>query len=251
MSRKIKCVIIDDELNAITVLKKKIERFFPPLEIIASFNDPSQVIEEHNDLVFDLLFLDIEMPNYNGFQLLDELKPHHKFETIFVTAYNNYAVEAFQQNAMGYILKPVDNDDFIKTVIKALMRITESQVNTSTFNLDQNFGKKKVAIPHNGSLQVLGFDQIYYVKADGSYSNFITTEGNFLLSKNLKHIQEDVVGNNFIRINRSHLINPTFIKNICKKDGGFVTLENGEELPVSQKIKSEVIDALSKSIQFV
>jgi two-component system LytT family response regulator len=250
MSRKIKCVIIDDELNAITVLKKKIARFFPPLEIVATFNDPNQVVEEHNDIVFDLLFLDIEMPNYNGFQLLDELKPHHKFETIFVTAYNNYAVEAFQQHAMGYILKPVDNDDFVRTVSLSLIRIASESGGTSKSAIDiYNQPNFKVAIPHKGELVLVDLSDILFAEADGSYTHIHTQNNQYLISKNLKYTESELFDFRFIRVNRSFLVNPYAIKTVSKKSLASIQLVNGVDIPVSSRIKDEVFQELSHFIK--
>ncbi|UTW63547.1 response regulator transcription factor [bacterium SCSIO 12741] len=247
---KIKALIIDDEPNAIQVIVKRLQKYFPQVEVIAT----SQNSEEFQHLTQtykpDLLFTDIEMPDRNGLEMLETLI-NPSFETIVVTAYEKYAVEAFKKQALGYILKPVDRDDFIKTVSRALDRIARSKQLNQVIQSGAAEEPGKFAIPYNGSFRIVDLKNVLYLKAEGSYCKIVTTENEFLISKNLKHLTDTLPENNFLRVSRSFVVNMAFIRSICKKDGGLVTMENGTEITIGRKIRSEVMERITDRVNFI
>tara|TARA_B100000508_G_scaffold138095_1_gene133614 strand:- start:22824 stop:23408 length:585 start_codon:yes stop_codon:yes gene_type:complete len=188
------------------------------------------------------------MPNVSGFDVLKRFE-NREFEVVFVTAYDEYAIEAFKQNAIGYILKPVDAEDFIKTVTTALIRIKEKQLANTDALLEKANGieqpTKDFAVPYHGDYKVLSQNDVIYCKADGSYCVVKTATQKFVVSKNLKHIMEALPDWNFIKVNRSYVINPLHIEKFSKKNGGEIHMSDDTLVSVSKKIKDEVFSFLS------
>ena len=247
---KISAVIIDDEINAIDVVKAKLERYFPHVEIKGTCNQSELAISLIATVQPDLVFIDIEMPTLSGFDVIKSFVKR-TFEVVFITAYDKYAINAFKENALGYILKPIDRLDFIKTVSMALVRINEKRFSDiPNFENDTSSEAKKLAVLHKGEYFFLGCHKVLYFKANGSYTHIYTEKDKFLISKNLKTLEALISNWNFIKINRSYLINPSFVQGISKKSGGEVIMSDGTNLVVSQNIKESVFNQLSKDIIF-
>jgi len=244
-------LIIDDEPDALNALKIIIEEFLPKLEIIASFSDPVKALEEIPGLSPELVFLDINMPGLNGFELLESLKVRN-FKTIFVTAYDEYAIKAFKYSAIDYILKPIDIDELISAVKRAV------GLNTHIDETDEIKYKKLFESINNKLLEKLvvsTYEGIYYIEpkdviyiqADGNYSKvtFKYTQA-LLVAKSLKEFEELLPSSNFFRNHHSFLINLNFVRKYTRTDGGSIEMTNGDQIPLARRKKNEFYDLMKK-----
>lgn len=241
---KYKTIIIEDEKRAQILLKNILEKHFPNIEIMAVADDlPSGVkaIHKHQP---DFIFLDIEMPNFSGLEILDFFNEKDvNFSIIFTTAYNHYAIEALKISAVDYLLKPLNKED----IEEALGRFEtkNSAYNQESFSSLKSIitHKKinKIAIPAGNQLHFIKPENIVYIKADNSYSELYLENGNqMIVSRSIKNFEDGLKDNPcFCRIHKSYLINTHFVEKYDKSNGGWVTLSNKKELPVS----SEKIDA--------
>ena len=237
------CVIIDDEGKARRILEAILKEHCPELQVVATAEDvPSgvKIIQKHNP---DIIFLDIEMPGYTGFQLL-EFFENPGFEVIFTTAYSEYALQAFQVSAVDYLLKPIQINQLKIAVEKAIRMHGNSQVIERLAALKENIEEKtlqKIALPVSDGLRFVPLKDILYLKADGSYTNIFLTDGNrILISKKIKEF-ENILSprNNFYLTHRSYIVNLARIKNYIRQDGGYIVMENGEEVDLSRERKEE------------
>lgn len=237
------CVIIDDEGKARRILEAILKEHCPELQVVATAEDvPSgvKIIQKHNP---DIIFLDIEMPGYTGFQLL-EFFENPAFEVIFTTAYSEYALQAFQVSAVDYLLKPIQINQLKIAVEKAIRMNGNSQVIERLAALKENIEEKtlqKIALPVSDGLRFVPLKDILYLKADGSYTNIFLTDGNrILISKKIKEFENTLSPrNNFYRTHRSYIVNLARIKNYIRQDGGYIVMENGEEVDLSRERKEE------------
>lgn len=195
------------------------------------------------------MFLDIELPIYNGIQLLDFFNPEEiNFNIIFTTAFNDYAIRAFEMSAIDYLLKPLQEEK-LRVAIEKLHRKKIMQPVEIFPVLKENFqndGNKKIVVPVVSGFEVLNLKDVCYFKAEGSYTQIFFADNTALLvSKNLKHFEfilSDI--NNFVRTHRSFIVNVNFVKKILRKDGGMLLLENKTELPVTEDKVHKIIELL-------
>lgn len=243
---EITAVIIDDEFKARNVLQNILQENFPEVKILAQADDVPEgvlAIRKHQP---QLVFLDIEMPGYNGFQLLDFFGSIN-FNIIFTTAYSEYALQAFQVSAIDYLLKPIQIEK-LKNAIEKFKNGPIAQQEERFDTLKQNLGQdgiKKLALPVASGLRFIKVDDIVYLKADGSYTNFVLENEKLLISKKLKDF-EDLLSNNpnFYRPHRSYLINIHKVKEFNKGDGGYIIMDNNDEVGVSRELKEETLKKL-------
>ena len=243
---EITAVIIDDEFKARNVLQNILQENFPEVKILAQADDVPEgvlAIRKHQP---QLVFLDIEMPGYNGFQLLDFFGSIN-FNIIFTTAYSEYALQAFQVSAIDYLLKPIQ----IEKLKNALEKFKngpipqhDERIDTLKQNLNHS-GIQKLALPVASGLRFIKVDDIVYLKADGSYTNFVLENEKLLISKKLKDFEDLLAGNpNFYRPHRSYLINIHKVKEFNKGDGGYIIMDNNDEVGVSRELKEETLKKL-------
>ena len=237
-----KTLIVDDEKNARLALRGILEEHFTNLNIVAESNDIPSAVKAIHKYQPELVFLDISMPGYSGLELFkffdeDEIN----FKVIFVTAHSEYAVNAFELSAVDYILKPIQ----INNLERAILKLGSGQ-KESIDALRQNFNSelpKKVALQTGDGIVFLKFDDIIYLKADGSYTHFITDQySKITVTKRIADFERLQTMGTFLRIHRSHIINYNRISKILKQDGGWVVMDNGDELSISTERKSELID---------
>lgn len=244
----IKAIIVDDEFSAIKSLQWEIENFCKDIEVINSFTDPYEAIEAINKLQPDCVFLDIEMPEMDGFQLLKKLK-YRDFDLIITTAFDNYAIKAFKESAIDYLLKPVDSDDLVKSVSKIT---ANKNKNTLGFELKKVLSSlvpenrnRKISLPLSGKTIFLKAEDIIYCKADGNYSNiYLKNNKKEMISKKLKEMEELIHDNTFYRVHNSYLVNLSYIKEYIKKDGHYLVLEDDTSIPVARSKKDELLALL-------
>lgn len=245
----IKAIIIDDELSAIRSLKWEIEKFCSDIEIIDSFTSPIAAISAINYLKPDCVFLDIEMPEMDGFQLLNKLG-HKHFDLIITTAYDNYAIRAFKANAIDYLLKPIDTDDLLLSVSKIK---ANKEKNTLGLDLEKLLksmapknSPKKVPLAFSGKTVFVNSEDIMYCKSSGNYSEiYFKKQKTELLSKKLIEVEQLIQNKDFFRVHKSYLVNVNCIKEFVKSDGLYLVLENDITIPVSRLRKNELLAFLT------
>lgn len=244
----IKAIIVDDEISAIKSLKWEIERFCNGIEVSDSFTDPNEAISAINYLKPDCVFLDIEMPEMDGFQLLKSLK-YRDFDLIITTAYDNYAIKAFKESAIDYLLKPIDSDDLTKSVAKIKVNKDKNSLGNELKSVLKNFmtssNQSKIALPLAGKTVFVNPDEIYYCKADGNYCEiYFANDTKEMLSKKIKEVEAIINNDTFFRVHNSYLVNTSFIKEFIKSDGQYLVLKNGTNIPVSRSKKEDLLHLL-------
>ena len=232
----IRALLIDDEKRAIAILKNRLELYFPNITIIGETQTPKEGLALIEDLKPDIVFLDVVMPQMNGFELLTQVKEPH-FELIFVTAYDEYAINAIKHCAIGYLLKPIDNDDLILAVDNAISSIknkTGLKKNKQFIeNINKNnFNEKKIAISVSDGLEFISIEDILHCEGDDGYTKIHTLNGKQILSSNsVGYFNKLLANQNFYLVHKSHLINLNHIKKY--QYDGYLYLINNASIPVS------------------
>lgn len=238
-----KTLILDDELYCTDVLSILIQKHCPSLEVVAVYNDPVLALEYLSHHPVDVFFLDIEMPVINGFELLRKL-PNMQSRVIFTTAYDQYALKAFRFNAIDYLLKPIDKTELMEAVGKLPeLPLLSPPMLQYLSEWQKGQAPKKILLPIGQEIHFVNVDQIICCEADGSYCK-VYCEGQakpYMLSKNLKDIEEMVQQPHFIRPHASWLINSHFIEKVVKGEGMEIVLSNQISVPVSRNKKQEVM----------
>ncbi len=239
--KTIKAIIVDDEENARLILKNFVSEYCPSVVIIAEADDVKSAVKLINKNEIDLVFLDIEMPNENGFALFDYFnKP--TFDTIFCTAYSEFAIKAFEVSATDYLLKPIG----LTKLKEAIEKVEAKRLVKNTGNIEalkENLSQKeikKIGILIGDGIVFMDLNDILYFEADGSYTTIHHKNGSDLTVKKIKHF-EDLLSSDkrFFRIHRSYLINVSLIKKYSKKEGLSVTYDERTLLPISREKKEE------------
>src|SRR5579859_4197872 len=238
----IKAIIIDDEVNGQEMLRALIEKYYGNRVSVSATVDSvkkgADAIRLHDP---GIVFLDIEMPNESGFELFNKIN-ELTFEVIFVTAFSNYAVRAFKVNALDYILKPIDPDDLIVAVEKALKKIGQTRTAEQTGLLFEQIKEisrpRKIGLPLTEGSLFVTVDEIIRCESRSNYTNIFLEKGkNYLICRTLKEVEESLSGFNFFRVHRSHLINIDKIVLYSRNDGGHVTMADQGRIPVSRSEK--------------
>lgn len=246
----ITAVIVDDEAIARDVLAKYLAKYCPQVHVIGEAENSKQAAEIILEKKPQLVFLDVEMPYGNAFDVLDATLDH-EFEAVFITAFSEYSLKALNLSAAYYILKPID----IKELITAVEKVEEAIENKQQFNrnkilldnLKSPKEKQQLILPTQTGFDIVKLKDIIRFQADGNFTQVHTTnESRKLICKFLKHF-EDILSFPFIRIHRSHMVNINFIKSYQKGKGGFVIMQDGSEVEVSQSYKKGLMDTLSRS----
>lgn len=242
-----KALIVDDEVHAQHVLKGMIEENFPTLEVVGTASNVPEAVKAINSLAPDIVFLDIEMPVYTGLELLDFFpKEAVNFHIIFVTAYNHYALDAFQLSATDYIVKPVQLTA-LERAIKKIARFEAQSISVLKDNLDPG-QEKKILLTEGQFKKIVCLNDIVYFKADGAYTNVILTDGTRIyVSKRLGDF-EYLERFNFYRSHRSHIINLNHVASIASSEGRSIVMSNKEELSVSKDKREELTLLIKKLI---
>lgn len=240
-----KSIIIDDEPKARQILQTLLEENCPEIEIVALAEDVPSGVKAIHQYKPDIVFSDIDMPGYNGFQLL-EFVDKANFELIYCTGHDEFALKAFEVSAVDYLLKPIQISQLVNAVNKAI-KLCNSATPQSTERFDtlrENLKAntlKKIALPVSDGLIFIDIDNLMYLEADGAYTNVFLMDGNkLLISKKLKEFENILSNNkNFFRTHRSYIINVACIKQYIKSDGGSIMLQNNISIPVARERKEE------------
>lgn len=238
---KLKAIVVEDEETSREILKNYLEKYCPKVEVIgeAANVDDALILIRANEL--DLVFLDVEMPYGNAFDLLDKVGDR-TFETVFVTAYDHYAIDALNAHASYYLLKPIDIDKLIEAVDYVLeIKTKENKLQNSVLKPIQDKVSGKITIPVQNGFEVMQIEDILYCKADDNYTQIFTEHKKKLVSKTLKYFEEILEGNGFARVHKSYLVNVNAITEYRKGKGGSVVLFNGKEIMVSPTRKKDLL----------
>ncbi len=245
----LKAVIVDDETKALQSLTWELTNFSDEINIMASFTNPIEALSylNSNINVPDCLFLDIEMPTMDGFQFIQKLN-NRDFPIVITTAYNQYAIKALKNEAIDYLLKPIDSDDLNDTIEK-IKKFNSKNFSTDKLekillNFHSNQVQKKITINADGKLLFLHNEEISHIESDGNYSTiFLSDDNKIVLTKKLKEVNEILPPEIFFRIHNSYIVNLTKVKEFYKAEG-YIILENNQKIPVSRQKKSDFLDLL-------
>lgn len=243
----IKAVILDDEKHSVATLAWKIRKFCPDVEIVSEFTDAPEALEYLKNQPPDLLFLDIEMPRLNGFELLEELGEEIDFEVILTTAYDEFGIRAVKANVLDYLLKPVQNKELKAAIEKVSKKRGEgSKVLFSNKKPEEEKSRKsKIALATKESIEFVNPNDIISCSSDSNYTMIFLTGGKKkLISKTLKEVESWLAPHNFFRTHNSHLVNLDHIKEYIRSDGGYLVLSNGNTLPVARNRKDDLLNRI-------
>ncbi|MET1258354.1 MAG: response regulator transcription factor [Flavobacteriaceae bacterium] len=243
----LEAVLVDDESKALESLSWELTNLSDEVTVIASFTDAHEALDYLEKNTPDCLFLDIEMPIMDGFQFIQNLK-NKNFPVIITTAYNQYALKALKNEALDYLLKPIDTDDLNDTILKIKKYNSKNYTAERLEQILVNFNAKsidrKITINTDGKLLFLESEEILYVESDGNYSTLYLEDGQkLLLTKKLKEVNQLLPSEAFFRIHNSYVVNLGKIKEFLKTDG-YVVLKSGHKIPVSRQKKSDFLDLL-------
>jgi two-component system LytT family response regulator len=244
-----KVLIIDDEKPTRTFIRKMLESFDLNLNIYIDGENVQSGIEAIEDIQPDIVLLDIQMPDGNGFDVLRNVK-YKNFEVIFITAFQEFAVQAIKFSALDYILKPIDAEELHTALSNAIQHLDqkkeESQFSVLQHNIQPQH-KRKLVLKTQESIFVVEIDDIVHCEADKNYTFFYLNDGKkILVSKTLKDYDTMLAGFSFFRVHQSHLINLNYVERYDKHDGGSVILKDGSSIPLSPAKKEQFFKSLDQ-----
>ena len=204
----------------------------------------SSALKEIEDFDPDLLLLDIQLHDKSGFDILQTIAPRY-IPTIFITAYNDFALKAFEVSALDYLLKPFDPSDLTSAILKAHKRIQNDKILDQLDVFRQQFKPaepKRIVLNTADALHIVTVDDVTYCLADGAYTHFFFTDRkSILVSKTLAHFEGLINSDHFIRTHQSYLVNMHHVTQFDKRNGGFLLLPDNVEVPVSSRKKEEIL----------
>lgn len=247
----IKAVIIDDELHSIETLKWKLENYCPEVSVVAAFEKPAEGVAWLKQHEPDLLFLDIEMPMLNGFDVLEELGKDIPFDIIFTTAYDNFGIQAVKFSALDYLLKPVQNKELKEAIEKhqrkAQRRIPVEQMDVLLTNIQaERKGKMgRIALASKESIEFVDPQVIICCEANSNYTTvYLTDNRKKVISRILKDFEDMLTPYHFFRAHNSYLVNLNQVREFIRGDGGYLVMENKMKVPVSKNRREELMNLL-------
>lgn len=239
-------IIIDDEPNAVGLLTLRLEQHCPHIDVVAACTNSQKGVDAILTLRPDLVFLDIEMPQMNGFEVLQAVAGV-PFSLVFVTAYDRFALKAFRYSAVDYLLKPIDTQE----LIQAVQRVEKSQ-KTGSEQIDHLRGQltnqtrtlpDRIALPYQNGVAFVNLKDILYCESDDNYTKFHLADGqHYLATKSMREIQDLLEERDFLRVHRQYLINLNHIKKFVKGEGNYVIMTNGQSIPVSRAQKERLME---------
>lgn len=246
-----KAVIIDDEVHSIETLKWKLENYCPEVCVEASFTNPAEGIEYLRQNAPQILFLDIEMPMLNGFDVLEELGRDIPFDVIFTTAYDNFGIQAVKFSALDYLLKPVQNKELKEAIEKHIRKtqhwVPSEQVDGLLQNVQaEKKGKAgKIALASKEVIEFVDPSEIIVCSSNSNYTEIFLSDGRKkVISRTLREFQDMLTPHNFFRPHNSYLINLAEVKEFIRGDGGYLVMKNKMKIPVSKNKKDELLSFL-------
>lgn len=247
-------ILLDDEKHCTDILETLITKVNKDYNIIGVFNNPFDALDFIKNHEIDLFFLDIEMPEMNGFKLLDKILPVN-FDIIFTTAYDQYALRAFEYSAINYLLKPITEKAIIKTLLswerrKRKVASEQWQMLQSVLS-NSDVDINKIALPSGVGFEIIEIKSIVRCQSENNYTTFFLADGSKkLISRTLKEVEATLSEHSFFRVHQSHLINSRYVKMISKQEGGTLLMEDGVEVPISRQKRSHINEILDSMLHF-
>jgi two-component system LytT family response regulator len=246
----LRVLIVDDESNIRTMIAEIVKNFCDGAEVVGQAGSVKEGIERIETLHPDLVLLDIKMDDGSGFDLLGQVD-RINFKVVFITAYQEFALQAIKFSALDYILKPVDPEELIKAVDTARELVSDQQqiqlkhLTESLNNQDQS--NKRVLLKTSDSIHLVHVDEIRYCEADGGYTHFYTDKvNNILVSRALAEYEELFKGFGFFRVHKSFLVNLQKVLRFEKDDGGQLVMEGDARVPVASRKREQLFELLEK-----
>jgi len=247
----IKCILIDDESNSLEMMEWLLKTYCPQVKIEAMCNAADRGIEAIHKYRPDVVFLDIEMPHMNGFDMLEQFDKLF-FDVVFCTAYDQFAIKAFRYSALNYLLKPVDPEDLKETIRRLEEKKSvpsQGQIELLLQNIRQTNkpGVQRIALTTGDGMIFVPTTDILYCEAESNYTAVVLEGGKkIIVSKVLKEIDEALAGPDFFRVHNSFLININRIRKFVRGDGGYVVMEDGANVSISRSRRQEFMELFSK-----
>jgi two-component system LytT family response regulator len=239
----IKTIIIDDEPDSTELLHLQLSRHCPQVEVTGKYTSSMAGLKAIEKLEPDLVFLDIEMPVMNGFELLEKVT-NLNFSVVFITAYDQFALKAFRFNALDYLVKPVDAADLESAVQRAEKKTAPHPSQLS--NLQKQLRGEplnRIAVPHHQGIMFIELGDILYAESSNNYTKLLLSDGKvYTISKTLGDVQEVLEERNFLRVHRQYIINLNKIKQFFRGEGMYVVMDNGTNIPVARNQKDKLVE---------
>ncbi len=225
----IKCLIIEDEQAGQQILLRKLTNLYPECNVLSIIDNKDEAVQFINNNELDLVFLDVQIIGGTGLDVLQECQKRN-FETIFITAYDNFAISALNENASYYLLKPIMDEEFAKGMSIVLDKIKSTKSPT------------KILIPNKGAYLPINLVDILYFESDGAYTYVVTSEDRVLSSKNIGYYEKNLPSDVFKRPHHSYIVNIDKIHLFKKGRSGILIMQNDKEIPVSQRKMNDFMD---------
>jgi two-component system LytT family response regulator len=241
----IRAIIIDDERHCRKTLSILLHKYCPQVQVVAECSSAGQGLQSIEEQKPDVVFLDVEMPFMNGFEMLGQLPAIH-FDIIFTTGYNEYAIKAFRFSALDYLLKPVDKDELQKAVSK-INQVSSQDMGQQLQILLQKLENKpiplqKIALPTLEGFELISLETIVQCESDGNYTLVFLKNGKkFMVSRSLKEMEELLEGHPFLRVHHSHLVNLNEIIRYIRGEGGYLVMSDNTSVNVSRSRKEALL----------
>lgn len=241
----LEAIIIDDEPDCVKLLALQLKMYCPQVQVVAECTTSESGLTKIKELQPNLVFLDIEMPVINGFQLLEKIGSIN-FSLVFVTAYDQFAVKAFRFNALDYLLKPIDGKDLKSAVEKALQQrpgALQLQLMKQQLHGGEKYHPDKIALPYQNGVTFTEIKNVLYCEAANNYTRFYVAGSQpCMVSKTLGDIQEVLEERNFVRVHRQYLVNLDHIKKYVRGEGNYLIMSNDENIPVARNKKEKLVE---------
>jgi two-component system LytT family response regulator len=239
----LKAILVDDEPYCVQLLALQLQQHCPQIQVLAQCTDSQEALSAIRQLKPDVVFLDIEMPELNGFQLLEQLD-EFAFKVVFVTAYDEFALKAFKFSALEYLLKPVDTLDLVSAVkkVERQQQLDLRQLDFMKHQYQSGQYPQKLAVPHQGGIIFVALKDLVYCESDSNYTKLVLLTGKqYLLSKTLREVQDFLEERNFLRVHRQYLVNLDHIQLYRKGEGNYVVMSNETSIPVGRQQKDRLL----------
>ncbi len=237
----LRAIIVEDEETSRQILKNYLQKYCPKVQLLGEAANVEEALVQIRNHDLDLVFLDVEMPYGNAFDLLDKVGDR-QFETVFVTAYDHYAIDALNAHASYYLLKPISIDKLIEAVdYVSEIKEKENSLHNAVLQPVSAQVPGKITIPLQNGFEVLEVEDILYCQADDNYTKIFIGNKKKLVSKTLKYFEDILTEKGFARVHKSYLVNVNSITEYRKGKGGSVVLSNGKEIMVSASRKADLL----------
>ena len=239
--QQLTAILVDDEVHNRQNLCAMLAKYCPEVVVLGEAASVPEAFQLIKSTAPEVVFLDIEMPNANGFALL-ELYEELPFKVVFVTAYDAYALKAIKFSASDYVLKPIDHEDLRKAVNDLLAESQPTELSRESLDSYFNQKEKKIALTLSDEIRLITLSEIVRIEADSNYAKFfLRNEEEIVVSKHLGFYYEILKDFGFMRVHQSHLVNQQYVDRYVKRDGGYLLLNNGHQVPISRTQKENLL----------